>query len=296
MRNRFSDYPAWVIFIYYIGVIAFLILFIHPFFLLISFSIGILYSALLNGMKKLLMQIAIALPTVVFLAIITPFLNNRGLTPILYVNSRAIMLESVLYGASTGIMIISVIIWFNCFHKTLGNDKFLYLFGKKFPVTALTVTMIFRFIPYFNSKLSEITSAQRILGISTTDGKLSDRLRNGGHILLALISISLEGSIETADSMIARGFGISKKKSGQRDYYSPKSIVLLVMIIIFLIIFFAVHIRGTFSFYYFPRLKGIEVGIKEITLFSLYGLYLIIPIIIMIADGVYWRIRMGVLD
>ena len=287
MRNRFSDYPAWVIFIYYIGVIAFLILFIHPFFLLISFSIGILYSALLNGMKKLLMQIAIALPTVVFLAIITPFLNNRGLTPILYVNSRAIMLESVLYGASTGIMIISVIIWFNCFHKTLGNDKFLYLFGKKFPVTALTVTMIFRFIPYFNSKLSEIISTQRILGISTTDGKLSDRLRNGGHI---------EGSIETADSMMARGFGISKKKSGQRDYYSPKSVVLLVLIIIFLIIFFAVYIRGTFSFYYFPRLKGIEVGIKEITLFSLYGLYLIIPIIIMITDGVYWRIRMGVLD
>lgn len=296
MRNRFSDYPAWVIFIYYIGVIAFLILFIHPFFLLISFSIGLLYSALLNGMKKLLMQIAIALPTVVFLAVITPFLNNRGLTPILYVNSRAIMLESVLYGASTGIMIISVIIWFNCFHKTLGNDKFLYLFGKKFPVTALTVTMIFRFIPYFNSKLSEIISTQRILGISTTDGKLSDRLRNGGHILLALISISLEGSIETADSMMARGFGISKKKSGQRGYYSPKSVILLVMIIIFLIIFFAVYIRGTFSFYYFPRLKGIEVGIKEITLFSLYGLYLIIPIIIMIADGVYWRIRMGVLD
>ena len=141
MKNRFSDYPAWVIFIYFIGVFAFLILFIHHFFLLISFSIGILYSALLNGMKKLLMQMAIALPTVVFLAIITPFLNNRGLTPILYVNSRAIMLESVLYGASTGIMIISVIIWFNCFHKTLGNYKFLYLFGKGFN-TALTVTMI----------------------------------------------------------------------------------------------------------------------------------------------------------
>ena len=296
MRNRFSDYPSWIIIIYFSGVIAFSILFTHPFFVMISLSVGMVYLALLNGIKKMLIQIAVMLPTVLFLGIITPLINSKGITPILYVNSRPITLESVLYGVFTGVMIISVIMWFNCFHKTLGNDKFLYAFGKRFPVTALTITMIFRFIPSFNAKLSEINSAQRMLGISTSHGKLSDRLRNGGQIFSALISISLESSIETADSMTARGFGLSRRTTYQRDRFSPKYIAMLIAIITFIVAFSVMYAKGTLSFYYFPKLADTKIGLTEIFLFCLYGLYLIIPIVIMVVDEVYWRVRMGVIN
>lgn len=296
MRNRFSDYPAWIILIYFLGVTTFSILFTHPFFVLISFGIGILYFALLNGIKKLLIQIVIMLPTVLFLGVITPFVNNKGVTPILYVNSRPIMLESVLYGVFTGIMIITIIVWFSCFHKTLGNDKFLYLFGKRFPVTALTVTMIFRFIPYFKLKLLEISSAQRMLGVSTSAGKLSDRIRNGGQILSALVSVSLEGAIETAGSMTARGFGLSRRTSYQRDSFSYVQITILFAAIALIITFFIMYANGILSFYYFPTLAEFEMGAIEVLMLCLYALYLIMPIAIMVGNEVYRKVKMGVIN
>jgi energy-coupling factor transport system permease protein len=67
--------------------------------------------------------------------------------------------------------------------------------------------MSLRLIPRMKRRVIAIASAQKTIGNDVFAGGLKVRLKNGIKILSALTTWSLENSIETADSMNARGYG-----------------------------------------------------------------------------------------
>ena len=91
----------------------------------------------------------------------------------------------------------------------MTSDKFLYLFGKLAPATALLITMTLRFVPELKQNAREIRNAQKML--RNEDTRLFQKLGTAMRNLSVLLTMSMESAVGTADSMKARGYGEKRR-------------------------------------------------------------------------------------
>lgn len=198
---------------YYAFIIGLTMFSNHPAFLLSSFVMAWVYSMILRGKKALRFNCLVLLPAI-FLTVLLNTLNvHNGVTVLFYLNGNRITLEAIVFGFVQALVLSGVIIWFSCFTAVVTADKFIYLFGRVLPVIALTLSMVLRFIPLLQSRFRQISAAQRCMGRGGKDVGLIGRLRQFAKELSILIAWSLEASIESADSMEARGYGLHGRTS-----------------------------------------------------------------------------------
>lgn len=146
-------------------------------------------------------------------------------------NDNPVTLEAVCYGFAVGVMIMSVFYWFKCFNAVMSSDKFIYLFGRVIPKLALLLSMTLGFIPKLKRRYKEIDSAQKALGIYTSKSFV-DRLRSKMRVMSILVTWSLESSVETGDSMRARGYGLKGRSSYSVFAWSARDSVVLAVILV----------------------------------------------------------------
>lgn len=147
--------------------------------------------------------------------IVTAFniiLNPMGVTTLFYIGERRVTLESAAYGCSNGLMLAAVILWFRSFTAVLPNNKFLYLFGKRFQKTGLLLSMIIKLFPETRYKIHCIQFADDTLGYEEKMS-LKEKLGRSMRQVSVLLEWSMEDGIETADSMKARGYGDGARTS-----------------------------------------------------------------------------------
>ena len=200
-------------FIYFAVIVGVTMFSNHPAFLLASFVAGWVYSVLLKGKKAMRMNCLVLLPVILISVLLNALNVHNGVTVLFYLNGNRITLEAVVFGCVQAIMLSSAIIWFSCFSTVVTADKFIYLFGRGAPVIALTLSMILRFIPLLKNRFREISTAQRCMGRGGSGVGLLPRIRQFGKEVSILIAWSLEASIESADSMEARGYGLRGRTS-----------------------------------------------------------------------------------
>lgn len=92
-------------------------------------------------------------------AILNPIFNHKGLTVLFYLKRNPVTLESVAYGAASGVMLGSVLLIFSCFNRIITDDKILYLFGRIIPSLAVVLSMALRFVPLFTTQAKNRTCA-----------------------------------------------------------------------------------------------------------------------------------------
>lgn len=141
-------------------------------------------------------------------AILNPIFNHKGLTVLFYLKRNPVTLESVAYGAASGVMLGSVLLIFSCFNRIITDDKILYLFGRIIPSLAVVISMALRFVPLFTTQAKKIALAQRCSDGDPASKSIGKRAKSGLFIFSALITWALESAVTTADSMRARGFGL----------------------------------------------------------------------------------------
>ena len=91
---------------------------------------------------------------VIFVSVLNMLSNPMGITELFKIGSRLFTLESLCYGLLNGLMLGTVILWFRCFTAIVPNDKFLYLFGRRFQTVALLLSMILKLFPETSTSLS----------------------------------------------------------------------------------------------------------------------------------------------
>ena len=289
-KNHFKDYHPLITFIFFISVLVFLVTLTNPVFLLTGFTAWLFYVFLLFRIKAFLKTFAYSLPMILFIALINPLFNDYGNTPLLYINDRPITLEALLFGAFTGIMILSMIYLFKAFDKCIDAHKFLYLFGRIIPTIALMITMTMRFIPYFNRKLKIINQTQHTMGVTTSGGSIRNRLKSGTNILSVLVSYSLEGTVDTADSMKARGYGLKGKTNYNSYVITFRDAILLLLVVAFDIYFGIALAKGTFNFEYNPDLTKIVYDANLIISVIIYFVFMGMPIFINLLEEIRWKL------
>jgi len=290
VMDEFSRYHPLVNMTYFVLVLLFGMFFMHPFCLGISLVGGFLYSVYLNGKSALKFNIKFMLPMLFITALINPAFNHEGATILLYLdNGNPLTLESIIYGMAAATMLISIIMWFSCYNKVMTSDKFIYIFGRIIPALSLIFSMVLRFVPKFKEQIKQISYAQKCIGRDVSNGGFLERCKNGIKIMSIMVTWALENSIETADSMKSRGYGLKGRTAfsifrfDNRDKLTMAIISTLGMLII------ASSRSGLLYYRYFPTMKGTDLSTKSILSFIAYFMLCITPLVINIGEDLKWK-------
>ena len=213
MKMGFEHCHPAVNLIYFAVVLFGMISFQHPIYLLISFMCAFVYSVKRNGRKALIFDL-ILLPLIGAYVVYYSSYTHFGVT-VLKKNliGNNITLESMIYGATIGLRVAGVMIWFSCVYSVFSTDKVVYLFGKVSPKLSLFLAILLRLIPRIKKEAKKLNSAQRGIGRGVNQGNVIERVRNGLRIFSMLITWVIDSLALTSESMRSRGCTLRGRKA-----------------------------------------------------------------------------------
>ena len=286
--GTFAGYHPAVNFIFFVFAIGITMFSMDPLFLAVTLTASWAWSILLSGRRAIRFNLLITVPILLITSVINTLFNHNGATVLFWLFGNRITLEAFLFGLAGAVMLSAVIVWFTSFNVVMTSDKFIYLFGKAAPVLALTLSMIFRFIPLLKSRYKEISMGQRCMGRHTETRFLS-RVRQTVKEVSILISWSLESSIETSDSMEARGYGLKGRTSFHLFKFTARDGRLLAWMAGLGLISAAGCFLGASGMDYYPTIVFHEFTLLKAVSLVCYSLLLTTPLIIDILGEKKWQ-------
>lgn len=282
-NDAFSKCHPAVNFLFFLGAIGFGVVIQHPAYAAAGILAAAVYHLLLNGKKGFGLIGAVSF-LFAAIALLNPFINTSGRYVLQYFFGRPYTLEALCYGAALGAVFAVMMLWFSCYSAVLTSDKFTALFGNVIPALSLLLVMVLRMIPSFTRKANQIIGARRSIGKGASQtGKLKEKAADGMTVLSSLTDWALEGSIVTADSMRARGYGTGKRTNFQIYRMTLRDWVLLAVIGALEL---CVLIAGGTGAVYTPKMK-----IDPVTWgFWAYCILLFLPSFLHIEEVIAWRI------
>jgi len=289
-RDAFSGYHPIVNLIFFASVFVFTMFFMHPVSLLISFAGALSYSFYLKGANQMKHTLKYLVPMMSLAAVINPMFNHEGITILTYLPSgNPLTMESIVYGVFASIMLISVILWFNCYSEVFTSDKFIYIFGRIMPSLSLVISMALRFVPRYKEQFNVIREAQKAVGRDMTDGKVLKRIKNAIAIFSIMITWALENAVETADSMKSRGYGLKGRTAFSIYTFDDRDKALLLWIVFCLFYITSGTVAGGLKWSYYPYLQGNEFTILTISFQAVYLFFCLTPMFINKMEDRKWK-------
>lgn len=289
-QDAFSKLHPAVNLLFFIGAIAFGVLLQHPVYLLAGIFASGAYYFMLSG-RKGIKTILLMIPLFIFVTLLNPIVNTRGVTVLFTYFDRPYTLEALIYGVAVAATFVLMLLWFGCYGKVLTGDKFTCLFANLAPSLSLLLVMVFRMIPNLLQKAKQIIGVRSSIGKGTAEkSPLKDKLNSGMTVIGVLTSWALEGSITTSDSMRSRGYGTSKRTSFTVYRVTTADLIsaLIMLVMIGIVVFFAAN--GRMSAEFLPERNIAPVNGKNIIGFIAYFVYLMIPTLLNIKEVIQWNI------
>ena len=289
-NNEFKRFHPLVNFIYFICVIAFSCVFLHPVAISISISAGFCSLRLFKGKKAVKKNLIFMIPSLFIMALVNPVFNHRGATILAYFpGGNPLTLESVCYGFIAAAMIISVIVHFSCFNEVMTSDKFIYLFGRIIPSLSLIFSMTLRFIPRFINQFKLAAESQKCLGRDISNGTVIKRAKSGLSILSIMITWSLENAIETSASMKSRGYGLPGRTAFSTYRFTKRDGHIIACILLLSSYIILGSILGQMEFICFPTIAISSFSFYGLTVFTSYFLLMLLPVFIELWEVRRWK-------
>ncbi|MFB5677535.1 energy-coupling factor transporter transmembrane component T [Paenibacillus terreus] len=290
MNGGFRSLHPAALFLYYMCAVLFGMLLSHPVFLMTEICLLTGLIIMQKQGRALLRMLLYMLPIGGAIAVINPLVSHRGRHILFYLMDQPITLEALLFGITTMLSITVVLLASLSYNHNVTADKFMYLFGRLAPKTALVALMAMRFVPLLRLRLSQIAIVQQTRGISMKEGPLRKRIKNGTVLMKVLLVWSLEEAVETADAMKARGYGTARRtaysvyRMDRRDHIS----LLYLAAGAAIVITGGVLDYGTLTIY--PRMESLMPGIGDIILYLLFVSFLATPLILEGKEHLSWKL------
>lgn len=222
MTRQYAVFNTW-----HPGVLAFYafaapilgMLTLHPCYLTVNVTMAVVVHWFYQGGKNTWKSICGLVPVILIITAFNFVFNTRGMHVLFQIGHHPFTIESLCYGLASGGMLSAVLLWFQNFNCIISNEKFLYLFGKKFPGTALLLSMIMKLFPDTRYRIQSIKYADREM-VRAENAVVSQRIKKGLKQISTLMEWSMEDSIEMADSMKARGYGEKERSSWQQYHFT----------------------------------------------------------------------------
>lgn len=282
-RDDFSRCHPAVNFLFFVLAIAFGAVVQHPAYTAAGAVFGGIYTCVLYG-RRGLRRIFGILPLFLLITFLNPVINTSGKRVLFLFLNRPYTWEALCYGMSLGGIFLTMLLWFGCYSAVMTSDKFTSLFGSLIPSLSLLLVMVLRMIPGFTRKAETITGARKTIGKGVSQsGNVSGKVKGGMTVLSALTTWALEGSIVTADSMRARGYGCGKRTVFRRARLTRRDGCLISLMGL---LTFGVLMAGGMEASFTPVMKVPPVNWG----FPLYCGLLLLPTAYDMKEGIAWRI------
>lgn len=293
-QDVFSTLHPAVSFSYFGMVICFAILLMHPLCLLLSLAGALLYALRLKGGRAMRKNLRLLLPLLVLTALVNPAFSHQGVTVLAYLPSgNPLTRESVLYGIAAATMLGAVFGWFACFHEVMTSDKFVYLFGRMLPALSLLLSMTLRFVPRFLAQAKAIAQAQKGLEPEKRPG-LRRRMQAGMEILSALVTWSMEGAVDTADSMRSRGYGLPGRTAFSLYRLDRRDIAVLAGSLLCAAVTLAGRISGALRWNWYPAVQGSRFSVWQGIALLAYAVLCLLPWLLDAQTDSAWSRKGGI--
>lgn len=286
----FAKYHPLVNFLYFLLVITASMLIDHPVSIVISFVCAFAYAVQTEGIKAVLFALKICLPVMLLTAVFNPAFSHQGVTILTYLpTGNPLTMESLLYGASAGAVMATVMLWFLNFNRVITSDKVVYLFGKMIPALSLVISMSLRFVPKFKRQMDTVAEAQYSLGTDASGGGLISKLKNAAKVLSVTVTWALENAIETADSMKSRGYGLKGRTAFSIYRFDDRDKAAMAYLIFCGWYVTAGEISSAFYFRYFPSVRGMAINAVTLSFQLVYLAMCAMPVVINVLEERKWK-------
>ena len=290
MKDRFAQYHPLVNFLYFTLVLVFSMVLRHPLAQGVSLLCACIYAVQAEGQRAVLFCLKWCLPVFLLTALFNPAFSHEGVTILLYLpTGNPLTLESILYGVSAGVLLVTVMVWFMNSSRVITSDKFIYLFGRVIPALSLVLSMTLRFIPKFKSQLAAVVEAQRSIGRDISQGGLLRRMKLAVSVLSIMITWALENAMDTADSMKGRGYGLPGRTAFSIYRLDDRDRMALLWLGFCGMYLICGTISSAFGFRYFPSIRCASLNVVTLSFHLVYLLLCATPIFLNALEDRKWK-------
>lgn len=274
-RVAFEQLHPMTNLVYFLAVILVFAIAMNPILQGIAYLSAFLYLCDIRGKEGAKGGLTVCLAAL-FPIIINPLFSHEGMTILFYFkNGNPLTLESIYFGMGMGLLLIAMLVWFQIVNATMTTDKWVQLFGIGLPAFGLLLAMVFRLVPRLDRQRRMI--------------KQCNPLESPYTRLSMLVTWGLEHSVDTADSMAARGYG-SRKRSRFLIYpVRWQDRIFLCLTLLLAGVVAGVIISGRMCFYYYPLLLLKTEGILGVMGYAAYGLLCLLPVLFNGKESLKWR-------
>lgn len=181
--------------------------------------------------KYAVKQLVWYVPIIVLMTVINPFFSASGSTVLYSFGHTQLYAESFVYGATSGLVLVSTLSWLECLFVVMSPLELLQRSSVRFPGLQLVLSLSVQLMPQL---LSDLTVAQQIQSANTaaqtcdsaTQLPRQSRFPGQRRFLSARNAIvqtaatinavcmsALEKSIRTFQSIVSRGWGMTVRRS-----------------------------------------------------------------------------------
>ena len=278
--DRFSGFNPKATLLYFLLVIVGTLLLFNPIYLGISLVFAFLYRIKLTGYKSALRTLGIIPVLIALTSVFNMIFADYGMTVLFTLGNNSFTLESLAYGFTQGLLVSGVLLWFSCYNEIVTGEMLLSVFGGFMPGTAMLFSMTLAFIPRLMRNAREINDARE--QFEKGRSKLTHSVKN----LSALVTLTLEESIERSDSMRARGYN-SRRRPYSKYRFSHRDLLLVISeLMLFAFVLFVRLSRGA-VFAFDPKIYVAEQSPLYIIIFTVFTA---LPLIIDFTEDLKWKL------
>lgn len=289
-KDSFASYHPILNFGYYIAVLLITVIFQHPVLLAVSLIGAVVYAVFKGGRRTFRLAITLPFAIVLFAAALNILTVHRGRNILFYWKDSPFTLEALCFGAISGMMIASVIMWFNSYNKVMTSDKTISVFGRILPGLSIIFSMVLHFIPGFKRQAEMIADAQKVLGKESRLKTRREKIESGARKLSILTTWSLENAMRTADSMRARGYGNLERTSYNPHRFRLRDFRLLVVMSVQIVTVFVIGARDGLYFACYPTFNSAPTGLWWHVAVFVFATLSFLPIMINIKEDIKWKL------
>jgi energy-coupling factor transport system permease protein len=169
-------------------------------------------------------------------------------------------LEALAFGIAGGVTIAAAVLAAAPFSLVLTTDAVVDALPRMLSRTGTVIASALNLAPSISASFVEVSEAQRLRGWKPRGP------RSWAEIVVPVVLTSVEGSIQLAESMEARGYGSGPRTSVRAAALGRREWALVAASAIAVVLFVAAHVAGTAADWYpYPTLTLPAVDFTSLT-------------------------------
>ncbi len=276
----------------------------QPLCALIAFVGAELCIVQLFDSKHAVKQLVWYVPIMVLMTVINPFFSASGSTVLYSFGHTQLYAESFVYGATSGLVLVSTLSWLECLFVVVSPLELLQRSSVRFPGLQLVLSLSVQLMPQL---LSDLTVAQQIQSANTatqtcdsaSQSHQPHRFPGQRYFLSARKAIvqtastinavcmsALEKSISTFQSIVSRGWGMTVRRSRWNTQVLDAYDTLALLSFAFLGVVAATSLYMLVqAWQFYPTMPAFQLSFWYLGV----ALFAVLPVVFVHLDAVLWE-------